>query len=141
MDTERGDVGGVREAGDEDLGSALAVNFGDGADGARPKQRRVDVRMAGASSQALEGGAAVQPIAFITPMTPAERAWADLCDEKENADVERIVAATGGWGEWIEGRLTYRAFSAAFNGDTSLLLVERAQNIQAVAAKLKGGAQ
>jgi hypothetical protein len=56
-------------------------------------------------------------LAFIVPGTPCEQAWADLCDETENADVERIVAATGGWEEWAKGSVTIRAFTAAFNGD------------------------
>jgi hypothetical protein len=64
-------------------------------------------------------------LAFIVPGTPCEQAWADLCDETENADVERIVAATGGWEEWAKGSVTIRAFTAAFNGDISLLTAER----------------
>jgi hypothetical protein len=42
--------------------------------------------------------------------------------------VERIVAATGGWGEWIQHRLSFRAFTAAFNGDISAIERERGQS-------------
>jgi hypothetical protein len=71
------------------------------------------------------GGVKPTPIAFVTPLTPCEKAWADLCDQKRNRDVERIVAATGGWDEWEKHRLSFRAFSAAFNGDNSLILSAR----------------
>jgi hypothetical protein len=64
-------------------------------------------------------------MAFIEPGTACEKAWADLCDERENADVDRIVAATGGWDEWAKAPVTYRAFTAAFSGDASLLTAER----------------
>jgi hypothetical protein len=72
------------------------------------------------------GLAATAPgVAFVAPLTPCERAWADLCDGRENADVERIVTATGGWDAW-GAPVTYRAFTAAFHGDCGPLLAEMA---------------
>jgi hypothetical protein len=61
-------------------------------------------------------GLSTRGVAFTTPLTPCERAWADLCDERENGDVGRVVVATGGWEAWA-APVTYRAFTAAFHGD------------------------
>lgn len=49
--------------------------------------------------------------------TPVERAWADLCDGKENAEVERVMASIGGWEAWADVPLTMLAFTGAFNGE------------------------
>jgi hypothetical protein len=48
------------------------------------------------------------PIAFLAPKTPVEQAWADLCDEIENARVETVIACLGGWERMIETPITFR---------------------------------
>jgi hypothetical protein len=57
--------------------------------------------------------------------TPVEQAWADLCDEKENAEVERVMASIGGWEAWAETPLTLLAFTGAFNGDPAAAMRAR----------------
>jgi hypothetical protein len=54
------------------------------------------------------------PIAFMTPKTPVERAWADLCDEVANERVEEVIAGLGGWERMIETPITFRDFTAAY---------------------------
>jgi hypothetical protein len=54
------------------------------------------------------------PIAFLTPKTPVEQAWADLCDEIENERVERVIACLGGWEHMIVTPITFRDFTAAY---------------------------
>jgi muramoyltetrapeptide carboxypeptidase LdcA involved in peptidoglycan recycling len=67
--------------------------------------------------------------------SPVERAWADLCDCKDNPDVERVMASIGGWGAWAEVELPYLAFVGAFNGEP-----EHAARILARAAAKAGAA-
>jgi hypothetical protein len=59
---------------------------------------------------------AVEPaaIAFLTPKTPCEQAWADLCDEIENERVETVIACLGGWEHMIVTPITFRDFTAAY---------------------------
>jgi hypothetical protein len=52
-------------------------------------------------------------LAFATPQTSEQKAWADLCDEHPNPLTEAAVARLGGW-EAIAGKpLTYDDFKAA----------------------------
>lgn len=64
-------------------------------------------------------GAEVPPILKMSDqdLTPVERAWRVLCDGKENADVERVMASIGGWEAWADVPLTMLAFTGAFNGE------------------------
>jgi hypothetical protein len=55
-------------------------------------------------------------IAFGSPTTPCEHAWVDLCEQRDNADVERVIAALGGWEEAGKRQLTYKQFTALYQG-------------------------
>jgi hypothetical protein len=57
-------------------------------------------------------------VAFITPGTPIEQAWADLCDERENALADRVATACGGWDAWCTGPVTYGVFVALCNSES-----------------------
>jgi hypothetical protein len=64
--------------------------------------------------QAIEPVVEPAAIAFLTPKTPCEQAWADLCDEIENERVETVIACLGGWEHMIETPITFRDFTAAY---------------------------
>jgi hypothetical protein len=79
----------------------------------------MDVRRSGKRRAVQEAGIATITAIDTDDRTPVERAWADLCDCKDNPDVERVMASIGGWGAWAETPLTLLAFTGAFNGDVS----------------------
>jgi hypothetical protein len=62
---------------------------------------------------ALAAGIPTIPRASFTPF---ECAWADLCDGVESPDVERAIAALGGWDACAGRPIPRAAFMAAFNG-------------------------
>jgi hypothetical protein len=111
MGVRQGHESGLREAGDGEIRSPLQIDWGD-EEGLDNGLAQVAVDGSGG-----EVSGSARRIAFVTPRTPIEQAWADLCDGNENADVERVMASIGGWEAWAETPLPYLCFVGAFNGE------------------------